>query len=40
MYKFRSMIKNAESLKEKLLSENQRKGPLFKIANDPRIPLW
>ena len=38
MYKFRSMVKNADALKEKLSVENQRKdGPLFKIENDPRI---
>jgi len=38
LYKFRSMVNNAESLKEKLLPYNERKdGPLFKMANDPRI---
>ena len=37
MYKFRSMVSNAEELKEKLAKENERKGPMFKIKNDPRI---
>jgi len=35
--KFRSMVNNAESLKEDLLKRNERKWPLFKIKNDPRI---
>lgn len=38
MLKFRSMIKNAHKLKEKLMKYNERKdGPLFKMTNDPRI---
>ena len=38
LYKFRSMVKNAESLKKELLEYNERKGsPLFKIKHDPRI---
>ncbi len=38
LYKFRSMVKNAEELKKDLINHNQRKdGPLFKIKNDPRI---
>jgi exopolysaccharide biosynthesis polyprenyl glycosylphosphotransferase len=38
MWKFRTMILNAESMKENLISQNERKhGPLFKIKNDPRI---
>ncbi len=36
-FKFRSMVQNAEALKSKLLSKNERKWPLFKIKNDPRI---
>lgn len=40
MYKFRSMVIDAEKTKQKLLSKNERKdGPLFKIENDPRITL-
>jgi lipopolysaccharide/colanic/teichoic acid biosynthesis glycosyltransferase len=38
LYKFRSMIKNAEELKGDLIEYNERKdGPLFKIKNDPRV---
>lgn len=37
MWKFRSMIANAEGLKKKLMAKNQRKWPLFKIKWDPRI---
>ena len=38
LYKFRSMVKNAEELKAGLAGLNERKdGPLFKIKNDPRV---
>lgn len=37
MYKFRSMVVNAEQLKEKLADKNEKTGPMFKIKNDPRI---
>lgn len=37
MFKFRSMIHNAEELKENLLSKNEMIGPMFKIKDDPRI---
>ncbi|MFC3748858.1 sugar transferase [Paenibacillus sp. GCM10012306] len=37
MYKFRSMVSNAEELKEKLLAYNEVSGAMFKIKNDPRI---
>jgi len=37
MFKFRSMVANADSLKKELWEKNQRKWPLFKIKNDPRI---
>ncbi len=37
MYKFRSMVANAEDLKRKLILENEATGPMFKIKNDPRI---
>ncbi len=40
MYKFRSMIKDADKQKNKLIKENERKWPLFKISNDPRVPWW
>jgi exopolysaccharide biosynthesis polyprenyl glycosylphosphotransferase len=36
-YKFRTMVTNADSLKEQLRERNQREGPIFKIAGDPRI---
>jgi len=36
-YKFRSMTVDAEQIKETLRSRNQREGPIFKLANDPRI---
>lgn len=37
MYKFRSMIVDAERYKEKLLEQNEMNGPMFKIKNDPRV---
>ena len=37
MYKMRSMVVNAEKIKEDLMSENEMSGPMFKIKNDPRI---
>lgn len=37
MYKFRSMISNAEELLEELICENEMDGPVFKIKEDPRI---
>jgi exopolysaccharide biosynthesis polyprenyl glycosylphosphotransferase len=36
-YKFRTMVRNADDLKQTLQQGNQRFGPFFKIANDPRI---
>jgi len=38
LYKFRSMIANAEELKPSLIAYNERKdGPLFKMKDDPRV---
>ena len=38
VYKFRSMVKDAETMKASLAHLNERKdGPLFKIKNDPRL---
>ncbi|MCL5124396.1 MAG: sugar transferase [Deltaproteobacteria bacterium] len=37
MYKFRSMILNAEQLKEDLLEQNETGGVIFKMKRDPRI---
>jgi exopolysaccharide biosynthesis polyprenyl glycosylphosphotransferase len=36
-YKFRTMVRGADGLKEKLREQNERQGPVFKIAGDPRI---
>ena len=37
MYKFRSMVSNAEDLKASLMDKNEATGPVFKIKNDPRV---
>lgn len=37
MYKFRSMVCNAEELKKDLMKDNEMEGPMFKMKNDPRI---
>jgi exopolysaccharide biosynthesis polyprenyl glycosylphosphotransferase len=37
LYKFRTMISNAEKLKKELEAENEMDGPVFKIKDDPRI---
>ena len=37
MYKFRSMVVNAEELKENLEDQNEMSGPMFKIKDDPRV---
>lgn len=37
MYKFRSMVHNAEELLENLMEKNEQTGPVFKIKEDPRI---
>lgn len=36
-YKFRTMIENADSLKEELLHSNEMGGVVFKMKDDPRI---
>ena len=36
-FKFRSMVTDADCLKEELRDRNQRQGPTFKIEDDPRI---
>jgi len=36
-YKFRTMVSNADALKDHLRQNNQRSGPFFKMAHDPRI---
>jgi len=37
LYKFRTMITNAEQLKHELEALNEMSGPVFKVTNDPRI---
>jgi exopolysaccharide biosynthesis polyprenyl glycosylphosphotransferase len=37
VYKFRTMVVDAEARFEALRDQNQRSGPLFKLARDPRI---
>ncbi len=37
LYKFRTMVDNAESMRDNLLAFNERSGPVFKMTADPRI---
>ncbi len=37
MFKFRSMVADAEAKRQELMSENQMTGPVFKVQKDPRI---
>jgi exopolysaccharide biosynthesis polyprenyl glycosylphosphotransferase len=37
LYKFRSMVNNAEQMRAELHLLNELDGPVFKISNDPRI---
>jgi lipopolysaccharide/colanic/teichoic acid biosynthesis glycosyltransferase len=37
LYKFRTMVINAEALKEELLPLNEQDGAAFKMKNDPRV---
>jgi len=37
MFKFRTMVPNADALKEKYAHLNELQSPDFKIANDPRV---
>lgn len=36
-YKLRTMVSNADDLKQSLRHRNERQGPFFKIENDPRV---
>lgn len=36
-YKFRTMVPDADKLKQQLLAFNEMEGPVFKMRNDPRI---
>lgn len=37
VYKFRTMVQDAEVKKETLMAMNEMDGPVFKIKNDPRV---
>lgn len=37
IYKFRTMVQNAEKMKARLIEMNESDGPAFKIKKDPRI---
>ncbi len=37
MYKFRTMVVNAEHMQEKVMHLNEMDGPVFKIKEDPRL---
>ncbi len=37
LYKFRTMVQNAEELRKAIEEQNEVDGPVFKIENDPRI---
>jgi exopolysaccharide biosynthesis polyprenyl glycosylphosphotransferase len=36
-WKFRTMVTDADKLKDELMEKNEMKGPVFKIKDDPRI---
>ncbi|WP_066627110.1 sugar transferase [Labilibacter marinus] len=35
--KFRTMVTNAEDLKDSLMDQNEQEGPVFKMKDDPRV---
>lgn len=37
LYKFRTMVMNADELKAQLMDRNEMDGPVFKMKDDPRI---
>ena len=37
LYKFRTMVMNADELKAQLMDQNEMDGPVFKMKDDPRI---
>lgn len=37
VYKFRTMVVNAEALQKDLMAKNEMTGPVFKMTDDPRI---
>lgn len=40
LYKFRTMVNDADVLKKELMRMNEADGPAFKMKNDPRIIPW
>ena len=41
LFKFRSMVVNAEDLKQDLMEKNEHSDDrTFKILNDPALPKW
>ena len=37
MWKFRSMVKDADKMKDELMASNEVEGPMFKMRDDPRV---
>jgi exopolysaccharide biosynthesis polyprenyl glycosylphosphotransferase len=37
MLKFRTMVENADAMKDQLAAQNEMDGPVFKMKNDPRV---
>ena len=37
MWKFRSMVKGADKMKDELMASNEVEGPMFKMRDDPRV---
>ena len=37
MFKFRTMVPGAEGRRDQMLAENEMSGPVFKVADDPRV---
>lgn len=37
MWKFRSMVQGADAMKDRLMDKNEVAGPMFKMADDPRV---
>ena len=37
MWKFRSMVKDADKMKDALMASNEVEGPMFKMRDDPRV---
>jgi lipopolysaccharide/colanic/teichoic acid biosynthesis glycosyltransferase len=36
-FKFRTMVVNADQMKQELLDQNEMRGPVFKMKDDPRV---